>query len=56
MKKTYRKLAYHLLRPLVREDRYNDEMHSSGWLSSLHIPLLGCIAFRDIDQNIVFYN
>ena len=56
MKKTYRKLAYVLLRPLVREEFYNAEMHKSGWVSSLSLPLFGCIAFRDIDQQLVFYN
>jgi hypothetical protein len=46
-----RSIALGLLAPWMRQDAYRDPS-AVGWRASVHVPIVGCIAFVRLDGSL----
>jgi len=54
IKSIYRFLLFWALRPFVRFGEYQHESVTCNWLGWYELPVIGCIAFRNSDNRIVY--
>lgn len=48
LRTVYRSIALGIFAPWARQDHYADPA-AVGWRASVHVPLIGCVAFVRLD-------
>ena len=54
VKSIYRRMLFGVLRPVVKYGNYQHESVTRDWLGWYELPIIGCIAFRNSDNQVIY--